>query len=131
MLNGNGKGLFRRLGGNGRRKFRRGAGFVVDDHHEIEIGDDGRRAGALFDIGAPGCIVTALRRLFRRPNIKRAAGAVFAGALVLADQLFVAPPLHGRRARVFQYLLAGPGGRIFELDVLDDHRSVSLSLLLL
>src|SRR5580704_2291354 len=66
-------------------------------------------------------------RFFRRPDVERAAAAVFAHDVMLADEFFVAPPARNRGARIFEYLFAGQAGRICELDEFNDHRSVSLS----
>lgn len=125
------KELLCRLRRDTRRKFGRGAGLVVDDHQQIEIADHGRGAGSLLDIRAPLGIMAALRGFFRRPDVERAAGAVFAGNVVLADEFLIGPPLDGGWARILQNLFASSVRRIFELDVFDDHRSASLSLLLL
>jgi hypothetical protein len=47
------------------------------------------RAGAGLYVREPFGFVAALRCFFRRPDIKRAADAVFANKIVLADQFFV------------------------------------------
>jgi len=98
----------------GRRKFNDASRFVVDDHRQIEIADGRNRAGAGLDVREPFGVVAALRCFPRRPNIKRAAGAIVANDIVLANELLVGSPSRHGRARVFENLHSRvrPGGYV-------------------
>ncbi len=67
------------------------AGFVVEDHQEIEVSDCRRRTGTLRHSGDPIGIV-ASRGCLRWPDVERAAIAVFAVDVVLADKFLVSLP---------------------------------------
>jgi hypothetical protein len=109
------------------REFGDEAGLIVDNHHQIEIADRRDGTGARLDVGEPFGIVAALRCFFRRPDVERAAGAVFAGDIVLANKLLVVAPPRYARTSIREDLFAAPAGRVFELHEFDDHRSASLS----